>query len=116
MSQIVYIKINFHMKFPGMYRSCPLVQNFAKQGLKIRIRKESGPRPSRYTQSKRKSLIKPSDNTSEDEEEIDYTQHPSAFKRVMTSQGKYSILNFCLFVLLTYTQKRLLQQYQINAD
>ncbi|KAG2235412.1 hypothetical protein INT48_005762 [Thamnidium elegans] len=27
--------------FPGMYRSCPLVQNFAKQGLKIRIRKES---------------------------------------------------------------------------
>ncbi|CAO0801793.1 unnamed protein product [Mucor circinelloides] len=44
--------------FPGMYRSCPLVQNFAKQGLKIRIRKESGPRPSRYVHSKRKTIRK----------------------------------------------------------
>lgn len=41
-----------------MYRSCPLVQNFAKQGLKIRIRKESGPRPSRYIHSKRKTIRK----------------------------------------------------------
>lgn len=41
-----------------MYRSCPLVQNFAKQGLKIRIRKESGPRPSRYVHSKRKTIRK----------------------------------------------------------
>lgn len=51
-----------------MYRSCPLVQNFAKQGLKIRIRKESGPRPSRYTSSKRKNIRKAS-HTSEEEEE-----------------------------------------------
>jgi hypothetical protein len=55
-----------------MYRSCLLVQNFAKQGLKIRIRKESGPRPSRYTQSKRKNLKRKSietinNNTSEEE-------------------------------------------------
>ncbi|KAI8644812.1 velvet factor-domain-containing protein [Parasitella parasitica] len=44
--------------FPGMYRSCPLVQSFAKQGLKIRIRKESGPRPSRYVNLKRKTIRK----------------------------------------------------------
>lgn len=52
-----------------MYRSCPLVQNFAKQGLKIRIRKESGPRPSRYTSSKRKNIRKASHTSEEDEEE-----------------------------------------------
>ncbi|KAI8050158.1 velvet factor-domain-containing protein [Gilbertella persicaria] len=87
--------------FPGMYRSCPLVQNFAKQGLKIRIRKESGPRPSRYVHSKRKDIRKaieaphqkpsPSD-MEEDEEEITQQQQQqqqthcnrttSAFKRV----------------------------------
>ncbi|KAI8095495.1 velvet factor-domain-containing protein [Thamnidium elegans] len=79
--------------FPGMYRSCPLVQNFAKQGLKIRIRKESGPRPSRYSHSKRKSLRKASENTSEEdddeeeeeEEEEEFIQHTSAFKRVGSS-------------------------------
>ncbi|KAI8378306.1 velvet factor-domain-containing protein [Blakeslea trispora] len=51
--------------FPGMYRSCPLVQSFAKQGLKIRIRKESGPRPSRYVQSKKKDIRKAIDTLSE---------------------------------------------------
>ncbi|KAI9485929.1 MAG: velvet factor-domain-containing protein [Benjaminiella poitrasii] len=35
--------------FPGMQRSCPLIKSFAEQGLKIRIRKESGPRLSRRT-------------------------------------------------------------------
>lgn len=86
-----------------MYRSCPLVQNFAKQGLKIRIRKESGPRPSRYTHSKRKSLIKPLDNTSEEEEEeeeVDYTQHASAFKRIMTSSQGNAFLTL-LFVFFS---------------
>lgn len=38
-----------------MYRSCPLVQNFAKQGLKIRVRKESGPRP-KIIQSNKKVI------------------------------------------------------------
>ncbi|KAI7896227.1 velvet factor-domain-containing protein [Mucor mucedo] len=85
--------------FPGMYRSCPLVQNFAKQGLKIRIRKESGPRPSRYTQTKRKSLIKPS-TTSEEDEEFDDTQHPSAFKRVMTAPGNTYLFVFIIILFL----------------
>ncbi|GAN06969.1 conserved hypothetical protein [Mucor ambiguus] len=53
--------------FPGMYRSCPLVQNFAKQGLKIRIRKESGPRPSRYVHSKRKTIRKAIQTSDTDE-------------------------------------------------
>lgn len=88
-------------QFPGMYRSCPLVQNFAKQGLKIRIRKESGPRPSRYTQTKRKSLIKASDHhTSEEEEEVDYT-HASAFKRVMTAQGLF-VFYYLFYSYLTH--------------
>jgi hypothetical protein len=32
-----------------MYRSCPLIQHFAQQGLKIRVRKESTPRGSRVS-------------------------------------------------------------------
>jgi hypothetical protein len=57
-----------------MYRSCPLVQNFAKQGLKIRIRKESGPRPSRYINSKRKKIKSRkllADNMMDEDEEED---------------------------------------------
>lgn len=72
-----------------MYRSCQLVQNFAKQGLKIRIRKESGPRPSRYIHTKRKDIRKaPSETSEEDESQDQLIQHSastttiSAFKRV----------------------------------
>jgi hypothetical protein len=50
-----------------MYRSCPLVQSFARQGLKIRIRRESGPRPARYspTSSKKKPVRSIKSNTTE---------------------------------------------------
>ncbi|KAI8993334.1 velvet factor-domain-containing protein [Pilobolus umbonatus] len=48
--------------FPGMYRSCLLVQSFARQGLKIRIRKESGPRPARYIDSVQKKKKKKNTN------------------------------------------------------
>jgi uncharacterized protein YceH (UPF0502 family) len=71
-----------------MYRSCPLVQNFAKQGLKIRIRKESGPRPSRYIHTKQKDIRKAiavsTSETSEEDEEDQSIQPTtvSAFKRV----------------------------------
>ncbi|ORX43576.1 hypothetical protein DM01DRAFT_1349993 [Hesseltinella vesiculosa] len=34
-------------KFPGMFGSCPLARSFARQGLKIRIRKASAPRKRR---------------------------------------------------------------------
>jgi hypothetical protein len=95
-----------------MYRSCPLVQNFAKQGLKIRIRKESGPRPSRYIHTKRKDIRKaiqaPPSETSEEDEEQDQLIQPqptttttttttttvSAFKRVNPpTPGKYYYQN-----------------------
>ncbi|KAI8889797.1 hypothetical protein K501DRAFT_207680 [Backusella circina FSU 941] len=54
--------------FPGMYKSCPLVQSFARQGLKIRIRRESGPRPARYSptsSSKKKTVRSIKSNTAE---------------------------------------------------
>ncbi|KAI7904878.1 velvet factor-domain-containing protein [Cokeromyces recurvatus] len=56
--------------FPGMHPSCSLIKSFAAQGLKIRIRTESGPRLSRRTNKKstRKNTIQKKagqiDNTS----------------------------------------------------
>ncbi|KAG2208362.1 hypothetical protein INT46_003686 [Mucor plumbeus] len=72
--------------FPGMYRSCPLVQNFAKQGLKIRIRKESGPRPSRYVHSKRKTIRKAITTNEIDDNNNDLTTNTS--KNNLTSQPR----------------------------
>ncbi|KAI8329967.1 velvet factor-domain-containing protein [Chlamydoabsidia padenii] len=49
-------------KFPGMFGSCPLARCFADQGLKIRIRNQSGPR-----QHRRRHLTSSSITTEDDD-------------------------------------------------
>lgn len=82
-----------------MYRSYPLVQNFAKQGLKIRIRKESGPRPSRYTQSSRRKDLKrksieliSQNNTSEEEEDYEEQEDEEGLTPMETTTEEEPII------------------------
>lgn len=81
-----------------MYRSYPLVQNFAKQGLKIRIRKESGPRPSRYTQSsrrkdlKRKSIELISQNNTSEEEDYEEQEDEEGLTPMETTTEEEPII------------------------
>ncbi|KAI8987332.1 velvet factor-domain-containing protein [Mycotypha africana] len=85
--------------FPGMYRSCELVQSFARQGLKIRIRREAGPRPARCTQRQKDirkaaiednhSAIQQEDSMDTEEEEYDdaYSQNSSSSSHKRSSTG-----------------------------
>jgi hypothetical protein len=105
-----------------MYRSCPLVQNFAKQGLKIRVRKESGPRP-KCMQSNKKVIPRSSDTATDliltqptisnilniDTINTEASCLLSSSKRlVQHSQGTVMFLHssffFCLMIYSRYTQ------------